>query len=64
VLDAFGWTPARLEVLAERTALPLLDVADVLERLVAHRWVVTAHGWFERVASDHVGSHTTSASPS
>ncbi len=54
VLDAFGWTPAQLEVLAERAGTSLLDAADSLERLVAQGWVVTAHGWFERVASDHV----------
>ena len=56
VLDAFGWTPARLEDLAERTGASLLDTADVVERLVADGWVVTAHGWFERLAGDHVAA--------
>ncbi len=63
VLEAFGWPPARLEVLAARAEASLLATADVLERLVTEGWVVTAHGWFERVASDHVAKAPVAQHP-
>ena len=61
VLAAFGWSAARLDALAARAGLSLLDTADVLERLVADGWVVAAHGWFERVASDRVSQVRSAA---
>lgn len=54
VLDAFGWSPARLETLAARLGLSLVGTADALERLVRDRWVAAEHGWFERIAQDQV----------
>ena len=52
VLEAFGWSPARLDQLAARTGLALLVVADALERLTTAGWVVAGHGWYERVSAD------------
>jgi DNA processing protein len=50
LLEAFGWSPARLEMLALRTGASMLQLADQLERLVAAGWVHESHGWFERIA--------------
>ena len=61
VLAAFGWSAARLDALAARTGLSLLDTADTLEQLVTQGWIVADHGWFERVARDRV-AHERSAS--
>ncbi len=52
VLDAFAWAPANVETLASRTGRSLVELADVLEQLVATGWLRAEHGWYERIADD------------
>lgn len=51
LLEAFAWSPARVEMLALRTGTSFLELADRLERLVAAGWLRESHGWFERIAA-------------
>lgn len=51
ILRAFDWEPATFEDLAARTGLALPELAVALEALVAHGWVDTEGGWYERVAA-------------
>ena len=48
ILDAFDWMPATLEMLAERTAFDLADLAWHLEHLSASGHLVRRGLWYER----------------
>ncbi|HKY15117.1 MAG TPA: DNA-processing protein DprA [Microthrixaceae bacterium] len=48
ILDAFAWTPATVDQLAERSRLPLAQVSIALADLVAAGEVVARAGAFER----------------
>ena len=50
VLDAAGWSPVSLDVLAARTARPLGALALALDRLRADGWLTERGGWYERIA--------------
>jgi DNA processing protein len=50
VLDALGWEPASLAVLAERLPWPLGEVAAALDVLGRDGHVTEADGWYERAA--------------
>lgn len=50
VLDAVGWTPVSLDVLARRTQLSLGELALALDRLCTAGWLGAQGGWYERVA--------------
>jgi DNA processing protein len=50
VLEAVGWSPVSLDVLATRTARPLGSLALALDRLRADGWLAERGGWYERIA--------------
>ncbi|CAN5665458.1 DNA-processing protein DprA [soil metagenome] len=50
VLDAVGWEPATIEVVAQRVGQPLDAVATALSRLERDGWLLRQGGWFERTA--------------
>jgi len=50
LLDAIGWSPASLDGLAARLAMPLGPLALALHRLCEQGWLVERAGWFERAA--------------
>lgn len=50
VLDAVGWEPTTIEVVAQRVGQPLAAVATALSRLERDGWLLRQGGWFERTA--------------
>ncbi|HVF13651.1 MAG TPA: DNA-processing protein DprA [Acidimicrobiales bacterium] len=50
VLDALGWEPASLEGVVLRSGLSPSAVTVALAHLERDGWVVSTHGWWERVA--------------
>jgi DNA processing protein len=51
VLDAVGWEPATIEMVALRVAKPLPAVALELSHLERDGWLVRCGAWFERIGS-------------
>ena len=61
VLEAFGWMPATLEMLADRTGMELGDLSWQIEQLVASDLLVQRGLWYERRGGTSSGAAPSTA---